>query len=126
MASLVAVPSPARVGPQALTRSLGVWLFDGFAYDEGRALLTRPDGLALMPRPKTELVLMLLLRRAGSAVSRTELLDAVWPGSDVGDDNVTQCITELRRAFGERAGLLKTVQRCGYCLDAEVAWRPSG
>jgi len=126
MDSLVAVPACAALPGTSLVRSVGAWRFGGFVYDEARALLRRPDGSAVVPRPKTELVLMLLLRRAGCTVSRAELLDAVWPEADVVDDSLTQCIAELRRALGDGASMLQTATRQGYRLAAAVSWQPPG
>jgi TolB-like protein len=89
--------------------------------DEGRGVLVAPDGTETLLRPKTFELLRLLLRHAGRVVAREEILDAVWPGIFVTDDSITQCVVELRRAMGEGgAGLLRTVPRRGYLLQAEV------
>lgn len=94
--------------------------FVDFVFDPSRAAFTEPDGREVPLRPKGWEVLRLLLDRAGRVVTREEILDAVWPGVFVTDDSVTQCVAEVRRALGERAGLLRTVPRRGYVLDAEV------
>lgn len=89
--------------------------------DEGRGVLVSPDGAETLLRPKTFELLRLLLANPGRVVSRNEILDAVWPGLFVTDDSITQCVVELRRAMGDAAaGLLRTVPRRGYLLQAEV------
>jgi TolB-like protein/DNA-binding winged helix-turn-helix (wHTH) protein len=89
--------------------------------DEGRGVLIAPDGAETLLRPKTFELLRLLLRNPGRVVARDEILDAVWPGVFVTDDSITQCVVELRRAMGEGGtGLLRTVPRRGYLLQAEV------
>ena len=42
-------------------------------------------------------------------------MEAVWPGTFVTEDSITQCIRDIRRALGEDAAhLLRTVPRRGY------------
>jgi len=89
--------------------------------DEGRGLLTAPDGAKTVLRPKTFELLKLMLQNAGSVVARSEILDSVWPGVYVSDDSITQCVGELRRAMGAGGSvLLRTMPRRGYLLEAEV------
>lgn len=89
--------------------------------DEGRGVLIAPDGAETSLRPKTFELLRLLLRHPGRVVARGEILDAVWPGIFVTDDSITQCVVELRRAMGPAGnGLLRTMPRRGYLLQAEV------
>lgn len=89
--------------------------------DEGRGVLTSPDGAETILRPKTFELLKLLLGNPGRVVARNEILDAVWPGLFVTDDSITQCVVELRRAMGQAgAPLLRTMPRRGYLLEAEV------
>jgi hypothetical protein len=49
---------------------------------------------------------------------KREILDAVWPGVEVEENNLTVSITELRRALGE--GFIENVTRRGYRFAAEV------
>ena len=54
-------------------------------------------------------------------VSKQELLDTVWPDVTVGDDSLTQCVTEIRRVLGPVSrDILKTVPRRGYILNVEA------
>ena len=106
---------------QARAASVRRLRFGHCVLDEGLGSLTAPDGSASVLRPKTFELLRVLLSQAGRVVSREEILDTVWPGLFVTDDSVTQCVVEIRKAMGPGgAGLLKTVPRRGYLLQAEV------
>jgi adenylate cyclase len=97
------------------------YLFDQFQLDEEQASLLGPGGRSLELRPKTFALLSHLLRHQGQLLSRTALLDALWPSLAVSDDSLTQCVSELRRALGQRAdAVLRTLPRRGYVLIAEV------
>ena len=93
----------------------------GFTLDPARGVLLRPDGSRVGLRPKTVELLCHLARQAGHVVPRDALMDAVWPGTAVTDDSITQCVVEIRRALGdEGARLLRTLPRRGYVLAAEI------
>lgn len=64
---------------------------------------------------------MVLARNAGRTVTKEALLDAVWPGVNVTESSLFQAVREARRAIGDgKAGLLRSVPRRGYLLDAMV------
>ncbi len=80
------------------------------------------DGQTQRLRPQTAAVLAQLLLKAGSLVSRDELLKTVWGEVLVTENSVTQCIAEIRRALGPgREAWLQTHARRGYRLDAPPA-----
>ena len=73
--------------------------------------------------PKPMAVLESLAAAAGEVVTREELFEAVWPGVLVTDDALTQCVVELRKAFGDHARdaeIIKTVPKVGFCLIPPV------
>jgi DNA-binding winged helix-turn-helix (wHTH) protein/TolB-like protein len=73
--------------------------------------------------PKTALVLGLLVERAGTTVTRQELLDTVWKDLVVSDDALTQVIIKLRKALGDSSRdprYIRTIPKRGYSLQAEV------
>lgn len=75
--------------------------------------------------PKAVDVLATLAMQPGQTLSRTELLDRVWPDTCPTPDVLTQAIAELRRTFGDdqRAPtLIETVPKRGYRLIAPVGW----
>ena len=91
--------------------------FDGFVLDLPRGCLTH-DGREIALRPKTFAVLTHLVQRAGTLVSKDELLAAVWPNLVVTDDTVVQSIGELRRALAAAGhDYITTVPRRGYRFD---------
>jgi DNA-binding winged helix-turn-helix (wHTH) protein len=97
-------------------------VFAGFALNPARGALRRPDGSEVTLRPKTCELLAVLVAEQGRVVGRAALLDAVWPGVTVTDESLTQAIGELRRALGPQgAGLIRTLARRGYVLDAAPA-----
>lgn len=78
----------------------------------------RLDGKTQRLRPQTAAVLAQLLNEGGTLVSRDDLLKAVWGDVLVTENSLTQCIAEIRRAFGPtRESWLKTSARRGYRLD---------
>ena len=100
--------------------------FGAFVLDMGRAELSRA-GQPMALRPKALALLGLLASRAGHAVSKEELLAAVWPGVVVGDDSLTQCVAEVRTALGDRGGqsFIHTLPRLGYRFDMPVQALPN-
>ena len=63
-------------------------------------------------------VLLALLERRGSVVSKGELLDAAWPGLVVEENNVSVQIAALRKLLGAEA--IATVASRGYRLAAQA------
>jgi DNA-binding winged helix-turn-helix (wHTH) protein/TolB-like protein len=96
---------------------IGEWWADRTTNELGRV------GETLRIEPKAMEVLMALAGRAGQAVSREELLAAVWPGVVVGDEALTQSIIKLRRALGDNPKsptYIETISKRGYRLIAPV------
>ena len=97
--------------------SVGDWWADPMTHEIGRGAET------IRLEPRVMQVLVALARRAGHAVTREELLAAVWPGVVVGDEVLTQCVIKLRRALGDspRApAYIETISKRGYRLIAPV------
>jgi DNA-binding winged helix-turn-helix (wHTH) protein/tetratricopeptide (TPR) repeat protein len=100
--------------------------FGGFELDYKRAELRRPDGKAIKLRPKTFDMLALFAANAGQLLSKQKLMETVWPNVRVGEDNLFQCIRELRSALGDdQRQLIKLVSGRGYLFDAEVSTEPA-
>jgi TolB-like protein/tetratricopeptide (TPR) repeat protein len=76
--------------------------------------------------PKVMQVLVYLASRQGQTVTRDELAGAVWSGTVVGDDAVTNAVLKLRKAFGDDTGakVIETIPKRGYRLMAEVRRAP--
>jgi TolB-like protein len=68
-------------------------------------------------------VLECLAAARGEVVSRDDLFESVWPGAVVTDDTLTQCIVELRKAFGDTARdakFIETIPKMGFRLVPQV------
>lgn len=73
--------------------------------------------------PKPMAVLERLAEARGEVVTREELFGSVWPGAEVSDDALTQCIVELRKAFGDCARdprVIETIPKVGFRLMPRV------
>jgi len=79
--------------------------------------------------PKAAAVLGALLARAGQPVTKEELFATVWKDAVVGDDALTTCIQELRKALADDARqphFIETRHRRGYCFIARLSETSSG
>jgi DNA-binding winged helix-turn-helix (wHTH) protein len=94
--------------------------FDRFTLDVARAAL-RFDNQELFPRKKAFEVLLQLAESARQVVRKEDIFQRAWPGVAVTDDTLVQCVRELRKMLGDKQHqLIRTVNRRGYLLDAEV------
>lgn len=88
---------------------------------DARAHLVFRRGEPVTLRPKEFELLVALVRRAGTVVTRRELLHDVWGYSEgVASRTVDTHVAELRRKLGiapGEAGHITTVARAGYRLD---------
>src|SRR5262245_53591117 len=91
-------------------------IFPPFRLDLAGQQLHR--GKTLVPlRPKTFAVLHYLLNYPRQLVTKTDLLDAVWPDTAVSDTVLKVCIREIREALQDDANaprFVETVHRKGY------------
>lgn len=81
------------------------------------------DGIAVRIEPKSMEVLLFLIERAGTVVSREELEETVWAGVMVGDDSLTNTVIKIRKAFEDdarRPRIIETISKRGYRLIAPV------
>ena len=65
-------------------------------------------------------VLMVLIAARGKLVTKDELLDRVWPGTFVEENNIHAQISALRKALGEHRDLILTVPVRGYLFTGHV------
>ena len=79
-------------------------------------------------RPKTFAVLQCLIEHAQQLVSKTTLLEVVWPETVVGDGVLMVCIRELRQALGDdprTPRFIATAHRRGYRFIGQVIREPA-
>ncbi len=70
-------------------------------------------------------LLKLLIENHGNAVSRNQIMDALWSDTVVSDNSVSQAITQLRKSLHDDKDthrFIKTVPRIGYQLVAELTF----
>lgn len=102
-----------------------IYEFGAFRLDERRRLLlSRGTGQTIPLTSKAMDTLMHLVERAGDVVDKSVLIKAVWPNVLVEENNLSQCISVLRRALGEDPSdhrFIVTAPGRGYRFIAEVA-----
>ena len=97
--------------------------FGGFTLDlKRRGLYREGERIHLTSKPLE--VLIFLVHNRSRLVEKKELLDAVWNGVFVTEDNLVQAIIEIRRALRDNKNdphFIETVPRQGYRFVAEVS-----
>src|ERR687894_1492954 len=85
------------------------------------------EGRPVPLTPKAFETLVALVEQSGRCLSKEELMRRVWPDSFVEENNLSQNISQLRRALqaeGEEAArYIETVPRRGYRFSAPVTVR---
>ncbi|HEX5764086.1 MAG TPA: winged helix-turn-helix domain-containing protein, partial [Woeseiaceae bacterium] len=99
-----------------------VYDLGGFVLDPRRRSLSRSDGEPIRVTAKAFDTLIYLVEHAGELVSRSEIIDVIWPRTIVEEGNLNQTIYALRRALGDHGGhrYIATVPGRGYQFVAEV------
>ena len=99
------------------------WTFGNAEFDEARWQL-RVAGQDVELERKPLEVLQYLLRHAGEAVTKEELISACWAGRFVVDAVLTNAVGKLRKALGDDAqDVVTTLPKVGYRLVVPVARR---
>jgi DNA-binding winged helix-turn-helix (wHTH) protein len=99
-----------------------VYEFGPFRFEPGESRLLR-DGRPVPLAPQGIEALHALVERSGSLVTKQELMDRVWPGRFVEENSLNKCVSELRKALGDRRLeplYIETVARRGYRFLPEV------
>jgi predicted ATPase len=96
--------------------------------DADRFELSR-GGRPVAVQPKVLELLLHLVRNHGRAVTKDELLGAVWPGVATGETSLTRAVSFARTAVGERetdARVILTVRGRGYRIGVPVVVEEAG
>ena len=94
--------------------------FGGLELDEDRRELRR-DGEPLAVEPRVFDLVAYLVRHRGRLVSKDELLDRLWPDSDVQEGALSVCVHRARRLLEEAGSpAIQTVARRGFRFVAQV------
>jgi len=105
-----------------MTDPSAMYRFGPFVLDVRERRLTRDDE-TLVLRGKVFDTLAVLVERAGRLVTKQELLDAVWPGTAVEENNLNHNVSVIRKALGETSTgqqYIETIPRMGYRFRAPV------
>jgi DNA-binding winged helix-turn-helix (wHTH) protein/tetratricopeptide (TPR) repeat protein len=114
------------MNPAEIRTEKTLYEFGGFRVDPARRRLLRgSEQVALTPKAFS--ILLVLLEKRGEVVEKEDLIQAVWPDTFVTEANLTQNVSSLRKALGERANdhrFVVTVPGRGYSFVAEVVEAP--
>ncbi len=97
--------------------------FEDFRVDPVARRLWRRDGVPVTLTARVFDTLLYLIEHRDAVLGKEELIAAIWPDRVVEENNLSQSISALRRALGERPGSARyilTVPRRGYRFVAEV------
>jgi DNA-binding winged helix-turn-helix (wHTH) protein/tetratricopeptide (TPR) repeat protein len=97
----------------------GSYRFDEFEFNPSERLFLR-NGTPLLVSPKALEILACLVSHPGRVVTKDELLKTVWPDSFVEESNLTQHISLLRKALGDKSNCIVTVSGLGYRFTGHV------
>jgi DNA-binding winged helix-turn-helix (wHTH) protein len=96
-----------------------VYEFGPYALDVGERRLWNA-GQVVRLAPRAHDVLVELVRRAGTLVTKRELLDLVWRDVAVEEGILSVYVSALRKSLGDsgEAAYIETVPRAGYRFSA--------
>ncbi|HEX8147831.1 MAG TPA: alpha/beta fold hydrolase [Pyrinomonadaceae bacterium] len=102
------------------------YTFGPFVLDTREGALLR-EGRPVQLTPKAFETLVALIERSGHCIGKEELMRRVWPDSFVEENNLSQNISQLRRALQAEGpdpfNYIETVPRRGYRFKAPVVVR---
>jgi DNA-binding winged helix-turn-helix (wHTH) protein len=100
--------------------------FGAFTFDSERRLLLNA-GTPVHLGPKAFDLLHLLLERRPKVVSKTLLMERLWPRTFVADNSLATLVNDLRTAVGDEARdprILRTAHGVGYAFIATAVDEP--
>jgi Tol biopolymer transport system component/DNA-binding winged helix-turn-helix (wHTH) protein len=101
-----------------------IYEFGPFQLDTGAYRLLK-ENTPVSLAPKSFDLLQVLIQNQGRALSKSELLEELWPDTQVEEGNLTFQVSVLRKALGPEAGSwIETVPRHGYRFSAPVIVHP--
>ena len=104
------------------------YLLGDHELDAGSHSLARGDSPIPLSRKRFQ-VLLCLVEERDRLVTRQELLERFWDGHEVYEENLTKCISEIRKALGDQKPhrFIETIPAVGYRYIgscAEIARQP--
>jgi DNA-binding winged helix-turn-helix (wHTH) protein/TolB-like protein/Tfp pilus assembly protein PilF len=104
------------------THSRHLYEFGSFRVNPAERLLLR-EGQPVPLKAKVFDILLVLIRRSGHLVEKSEIMTAIWPDSFVEESNLTVSVSLLRKALGDDGDehkYIQTVSGRGYRFLGEV------
>jgi len=104
-----------------------VYLLGDFQLEPDNHLLKR-QGLPVSLNKKRFQVLVYMIEQRDRLVPRQQLLDEFWDGSEVYEENLTKCISEIRKALDDQKKphkFIETVPAVGYRYIGPVSEKVS-
>ncbi|TQV85071.1 winged helix-turn-helix domain-containing protein [Aliikangiella coralliicola] len=95
---------------------MDIYQFSLFKFDSTTLTLTQ-NGHVIELRPKSKLLLKVLLENSSQIVDKNQLLASVWSESVVGENVIYDAIKELRQALGDsprHSLFIQTLPKKGY------------
>jgi DNA-binding winged helix-turn-helix (wHTH) protein/Tol biopolymer transport system component len=106
----------------AAVRGKVVWRFEDVVMDRAAFRLT-VHGVPRDLEPKSFRLLEFLVENRERAVSKEEIVKAVWSGTAVSDNSLTRAVAQIRKALGDdrrQPRYIETVPTIGYRFVARV------
>src|ERR1700754_4195303 len=96
-----------------------VYEFAGLRLDLARRVLER-DGTCVVLYPRAFDALALFVEPRDSLLPKDLLLQRLWPGTIVVENNLASVISDLRKALGDASKCIVTATRRGYRFEVDV------
>lgn len=99
------------------------YAFGDFVLERSQQRVLRNDGSELPLTPRLFSALLLFVENADALLEKDTLMRALWPGSVVEENNLSQTVSSLRRALGDEppgSRYIQTVARRGFRFIASV------
>lgn len=103
-----------------MAKSFGKAVIGEHLFDTDSLELRDPDGTLVPLRAQSALVLRELVLHEGELVTKSDMMERVWPDTFVTDDSLVKCISDIRKSLAEDGHLLHTVPKRGYRLDSDA------
>jgi len=109
----------SRNGPEIAAKSYQTLSLGEFSFDAAVPELADASGVPVDLRSQSLQVLRLLADQTGKVVAKDSLIETIWGDTFVTDDSLVQCISDIRRAIGDRDHkIIQTLPRRGYRLNS--------
>jgi pimeloyl-ACP methyl ester carboxylesterase/DNA-binding winged helix-turn-helix (wHTH) protein len=95
-----------------------IYEFGQFRVDAVERLLFDGENSAVSLTPKAFDTLLLLIENSGHTLTKEEMMEEIWAGAFVEENNLAQNVSILRKTLGE--GVIETVPKRGYRFVAPV------